>query len=63
MRRSLKDGGGYHIVVSKVVIEPRAGVANLALGIRVVWTEDFKPNGREDICPGGMLYAPSSDDG
>ena len=37
--------------------------AGATAGGRLVWTEEFEPNGREDVRPGGMLYAPSSDDG
>jgi hypothetical protein len=53
------NGGGYHIVVSKVVIELNSGAANLPLDMHVAWAGEIKRDGLEDVCPGGMLYAPS----
>jgi hypothetical protein len=51
LRRSRTNGGGYHIITSKVIFEPNAGSAYSNFGMRAAWTEEFEPTRREDIHP------------
>ena len=67
------DGRGYRIIVNKVALLSRSanqadqvpsgigGVGDPLHDMSTVWTEEFEPDGREDVRPSGMLYAPSGD--
>ena len=63
LRSSRTNDSIYCIISSKVVIKPDTNTANSTLGIRVAWTEEFEHDGREDVHPGEMLYAPSGVNG